>query len=278
MSDLSSLTAVSPVDGRYADKTASLREHFSEYALIKRRVAVEVAWLLRLSEKGVVPQLPRFDSAAKATLQSIADKFDVAEAERVKEIERTTNHDVKAVEYYLKEKVAAADPLPAQLAASTEFIHFACTSEDINNLSYALMLRDARAQVTLPAMRAIIDKLVAMAHSLAEVPMLSHTHGQPATPTTVGKEMANVVARLRPQMAAVQNAPILGKCAGACGSYQVPDSHARPMGTPSGTGSHARSIAQAGVTPPLLTHIFQGAPASCRRCIAHHTGAHLGRP
>jgi len=175
---LVSLTAVSPVDGRYADKTAPLREHFSEYALIKRRVAVEVAWLLQLSEKGLVPQLPKFDAAAIATLQSIADKFDVTEAERVKLIERTTNHDVKAVEYYLKEKVAAADPLPAQLAASSEFIHFACTSEDINNLSYALMLRDARKEVTLPAMQAVIDKLVSMAHNLAEVPMLCHTHGQ----------------------------------------------------------------------------------------------------
>jgi adenylosuccinate lyase len=221
MATLSALTAISPVDGRYADKTASLREHFSEYALIKRRVAVEVAWLLRLSAHGIVPQLPRFDSSAVATLQSIADNFDVAEAGRVKEIERTTNHDVKAVEYYLKEKVAAADPAPAQLAATTEFIHFACTSEDINNLSYALMLRDARAQVVLPAMRSVVDKLVDMAHSLAEVPMLSHTHGQPATPSTVGKEIANVVARLRPQMAAVEDAPILGKCAGACGSYQA---------------------------------------------------------
>lgn len=220
-SSLSALTAVSPVDGRYADKTSSLREHFSEYALIKRRVAVEVAWLLALSAEGIVPQLPRFDSAAVSALRGIADSFCVADAVRVKEIEWTTNHDVKAVEYFLKERVAAADPAPAQLLASAEFIHFACTSEDINNLSYALMLADARKKVTLPAMSALVEKLVGMAHALAEVPMLSHTHGQPATPTTVGKEIANVVARLRPQLAAFEMQPILGKIAGACGSYQA---------------------------------------------------------
>jgi len=218
---LSQLTAVSPIDGRYADKTVSLREYFSEFGLIKYRVQVEIAWLLRLAKERILPQLPPFDAASISLLQSIADNFDVAEAERVKAIERTTNHDVKAVEYYLKEKVAAAKPLPAQLSQATEFIHFACTSEDINNLSYALMLRDARAKVLLPTMRKIVDTLVQMAHSLAEVPMLSHTHGQPATPTTVGKEMANVVARLRPQIAALEREEVLGKIAGATGSYQA---------------------------------------------------------
>jgi len=215
---LSSLTAVTPVDGRYADKCVALREHFSEYALIKRRVEVEIYWLLHLADEGVIEQLPPFDAATRAALEALAKDFTVEQAERVKAIEKTTNHDVKAVEYFLKETFKSAD---AALTSRLEFFHFACTSEDINNLSYALMLAEARKACVMPAIAQIEKKLVSMAHELAEVPMLSHTHGQPATPTTVGKELANVVHRLRTQSAAIEAVPILGKIAGATGSYQA---------------------------------------------------------
>ena len=218
--ELSALTAVSPIDGRYADKTAPLREHFSEYGLIKQRVHVEVEWLLALARDGVVPELPAFDDASRALLASIASDFNVTEAEKVKKIEKTTNHDVKAVEYYLKETALARDS-SGGLKARLEFFHFACTSEDINNLAYARMLLLARAEVIVPGMKLLETTLVKMAHELAEVPMLAHTHGQPATPTTVGKELANVVHRLRREMAAVEAAPILGKIAGAVGSYNA---------------------------------------------------------
>lgn len=221
---LNSLTAVSPIDGRYADKTAALREHFSEFGLIKQRIKVEVDWLLALAKDAMVPQLPQFDDPTRELLQSIVTRFDVTEAERVKTIERTTNHDVKAVEYYLKEKALALNSAcekPSQLGERLEFFHFACTSEDINNLAYARMLLLARKEVILPAMTALEQKLQKMAHDLAAVPMLSHTHGQPATPTTVGKEFANVVRRLRTQIAAVESVPILGKIAGAVGSYNA---------------------------------------------------------
>jgi adenylosuccinate lyase len=219
--ELTSLTAVSPVDGRYGNTTAPLREHFSEYALIKHRVIVEVEWLLALAREGVVPELPPFDEASIALLQSIASGFDVAEAQKVKAIEKTTNHDVKAVEYYLKETALARDTSGGQLAKKLEFFHFACTSEDINNLAYARMLVCARAEALVPGMKLLEATLVKMAHELAEVPMLSHTHGQPATPTTVGKELANVVHRLRRELAAVESAPILGKIAGAVGNYNA---------------------------------------------------------
>jgi len=219
---LSALTAVSPIDGRYADKTVSLREHFSEFGLIKQRVKVEVDWLLALAKEGIVPGLPPFDDATKNLIESISTGFDVTEAEKVKAIERTTNHDVKAVEYYLKEKALSADASKEKaLAARLEFFHFACTSEDINNLAYARMLLLARQEVILPAMTAIVDKLRTMAHAMADVPMLAHTHGQPATPTTVGKEFANVVQRLRAQIRAVEAVQILGKIAGAVGSYNA---------------------------------------------------------
>lgn len=219
---LSALTAVSPIDGRYGDKCAPLREHFSEYGLIKQRIKVEVEWLLALADHGVVPELPAFDAASRALLESIATGFDVAEAEKVKAIEKTTNHDVKAVEYYLKETaLARADASSGQLASRLEFFHFACTSEDINNLAYARMLLLSRGEVVLPAMRSIESALRKMAHELAAVPMLAHTHGQPATPTTVGKELANVVRRLHTQLAAVEATPILGKIAGAVGSYNA---------------------------------------------------------
>lgn len=221
---LSALTAVSPVDGRYGDKTAPLRVHFSEYGLIKQRVLVEVQWLLALGDAGIVPQLPAFDAPSRALLESIVSEFDVAEAAKVKAIEKTTNHDVKAVEYYLKEAAkakAAGRSDVAQLTARLEFFHFACTSEDINNLAYARMLLLSLQEVLLPVMSKIEQALTKMAHELAEVPMLSRTHGQPATPTTAGKEIANVVHRLRTQLAAVTATPIRGKIAGAVGGYQA---------------------------------------------------------
>jgi len=255
----SSLTAVSPVDGRYADKTAALREYFSEYGLIKRRALVMVGWLVQLSESGYIAQLPPFDAASRARLDAIAQNVTIANAERVKEIERTTNHDLKAVEYYIKEACASAElgPPPAQLQGAMEFVHFACTSEDVNNLAYGLMLKDAREGQLIPMLekveaelfepepepkpnpnpkpnptpkptpkpkpkpKQVEAKLVELAHATAEVPMLAHTHGQPATPTTVGKEFANVVHRLRQQLQCVREAPLLGKIAGATGSYQA---------------------------------------------------------
>jgi len=231
MAELSGLTAISPIDGRYGDKTAPLREHFSEYALIKQRVIVEVRWLLALADAGVVPQLPPFDAASKRLLESLADDFNVAEAEKVKLIERTTNHDVKAVEYYLKQEAArrqqqqqpadVSDGGGSALTERLEFFHFACTSEDINNLAYARMLLLARQEAMVPTMEKVEATVVKMAHELADVPMLARTHGQTATPTTVGKELANVVLRLRTQLASVRSAPILGKIAGATGSYQA---------------------------------------------------------
>tara|TARA_B100000524_G_scaffold325162_1_gene207941 strand:+ start:1795 stop:3186 length:1392 start_codon:yes stop_codon:yes gene_type:complete len=219
-----SLLAVSPIDGRYADKTKSLQEYFSEFGLIKRRVQVEVQWLLRLGEKQMVPGLPPFGAEARAVLEGIQNNFGVEEAQRVKEIERTTNHDVKAVEYYLKEsalKAAEERPSLSTLAAQIEFFHFACTSEDINNLSYSLMLKEARTDVLLPAMASLVAKLREMAHAMASLPMLSRTHGQAATPSTMGKELANVVSRLNKQLGNVEQVEILGKIAGAVGNYNA---------------------------------------------------------
>ena len=225
--DLTALTAISPVDGRYASKTASLRSSCSEYALIKQRVHVEVQWLLALAQHQALGQnLKPFAPDQIQLLTSISKDFTVQHAHRVKEIEKVTNHDVKAVEYFLKEETAkraaaAGNSSLDRLASLTEFFHFACTSEDINNLAYALMLREARDAELVPVMKSIVSKLVEMAHDLADVPMLSHTHGQPATPSTMGKEISNVVHRLRLQLSHVQETPIFGKIAGACGSYQA---------------------------------------------------------
>ena len=193
--ELSSLTAISPIDGRYGSKTIDLRAIFSEFGLIHQRVTVEVRWLQHLSACAGISEVPAFSEHAQKLLNDIVSKFSIEDAQRVKNIESTTNHDVKAVEYFLKEKVAGND----ELAAVSEFLHFACTSEDINNLSHALMLNTARSQVLLPLMDEMIDTLSKMAHDHAAVPMLSRTHGQPATPTTVGKEFANVVFRLKRQ-------------------------------------------------------------------------------
>ena len=214
---LSSLTAVSPVDGRYASKTSALRPIFSEYGLIRFRVMVEVRWLQRLAAHTGIAEVAPFSAEANALLNTLAENFELAHAERVKEIERTTNHDVKAVEYLLKEQAAK---LP-ELDKISEFIHFACTSEDINNLSHALMLREGRDDVLLPLMRQVAEAIRALAVQFADVPMLSRTHGQPASPTTLGKELANVVYRLERQIAQVAAVPLLGKINGAVGNYNA---------------------------------------------------------
>jgi adenylosuccinate lyase len=214
---LSSLTAVSPVDGRYAGKTSALRPIFSEYGLIRSRVLVEVRWLQRLAAHEGVPEVAPFSAEANAVLNELAENFAVEHAERVKEIERTTNHDVKAVEYLLKEQAAK---LP-ELDKVSEFIHFACTSEDINNLSHALMLREGRDNVILPLMKQLAGAIRELAVKFADVPMLSRTHGQPASPTTLGKELANVVYRLERQITQVAAVPLLGKINGAVGNYNA---------------------------------------------------------
>jgi adenylosuccinate lyase len=214
---LSSLTALSPLDGRYAKKVVPLREAFSEYGLIKHRVIVEVRWLIALAECPEIAEVPAFSAAARQTLEDLLKNFSEADAERVKQIEATTNHDVKAVEYFLKEKTASQP----ELARVTEFLHFACTSEDINNLAYGLMLKAGREQGLLPTMNKLIATLEDMALAQAEQPMLARTHGQPASPTTLGKELANVAYRLRrtrDQFAAV---PLLGKINGAVGNYNA---------------------------------------------------------
>ncbi|MCF6210714.1 MAG: adenylosuccinate lyase [Gammaproteobacteria bacterium] len=215
--DLSSLTAISPIDGRYGAKCTDLRPIFSEYGLIHHRVRVEVRWLQMLAANPGIAEVPTFSQHATTLLDNIVDKFHEEDAQRVKDIERTTNHDVKAVEYFLKEKIAGN----AELEAVSEFIHFACTSEDINNLSYALMLREARSQALLPQMDELIDALKALAHEHAAQPMLSRTHGQTASPTTLGKEMANVAARLIRQRAQLVAVPLLGKINGAVGNYNA---------------------------------------------------------
>jgi adenylosuccinate lyase len=217
MMELNELTAISPVDGRYGSKTAAFRELFSEYGLIKHRVLVEVRWFQALADNSEISEVPQLDDDARKLLDDIVNDFSVTDAERVKTIERTTNHDVKAVEYFLKEKIQGN----AQLVASNEFIHFACTSEDINNLSHGLMLKAGRDDILLPAMNEVIDILTAQAQELAEQPMLSRTHGQTASPTTVGKELANVVYRLRKQRDQVAAIEIVGKANGAVGNYNA---------------------------------------------------------
>lgn len=215
--ELSSLTAVSPVDGRYGDKVSALRTIFSEFGLLKFRVQVEVRWLQKLAACAEIKEVPAFDADANAFLDQIVANFDVNDAQRIKDIEKTTNHDVKAVEYFLKEKVAA---IPA-LHAVSEFIHFACTSEDINNLSHALMLQTARQDVVLPYWKQIIDAVKGLAHEYRDIPLLSRTHGQPATPSTIGKELANVAYRMDRQFKQLQNVEILGKINGAVGNYNA---------------------------------------------------------
>ncbi len=216
------LTALSPLDGRYAGKVDALRPIFSEYGLIKARVKVEVEWLLALAAEPGIVELAPFSPAAVKRLRALAEDFSMEAAARVKVIERTTNHDVKAVEYLIKERLQDDDANPdSELGPALEFVHFACTSEDINNLSYALMLGQARQQVLLPQLDALIETLRGMAHGHAALPMLSRTHGQTASPTTVGKELANVVARLQRQGEVLAGLPMPGKINGAVGNYNA---------------------------------------------------------
>ncbi|MEJ2379887.1 MAG: adenylosuccinate lyase [Gammaproteobacteria bacterium] len=215
--ELNSLTAVSPVDGRYGAKTADLRPIFSEYGLIRHRVLVEIRWLQALARHPDIEEVAPLSDHAEQILNGMIEHFDEEDARRVKNIERTTNHDVKAVEYFLKEKIAGN----GELEAVGEFIHFACTSEDINNLAYALMLREARTQTLLPLADELIGALRHLAHEHAAQPMLSRTHGQPASPSTVGKEIANVAFRLNRQREQLVAVPLLGKINGAVGNYNA---------------------------------------------------------
>ena len=213
---LSALTALSPVDGRYGAKAAALREHFSEFGLIRARVIVEVRWLQRLADHNQIVEVPPLSAEATAFLEQLIRDFSEQDAERIKEIERTTNHDVKAVEYFLKEKIAEQP----ELNAVTEFIHFACTSEDINNLSYGVMLSDG-LKAMLPTLHEVADEIAKLAIAHAAQPMLSRTHGQTASPTTLGKEMANVAYRLKRQLKQIERVEILGKINGAVGNYNA---------------------------------------------------------
>jgi len=215
--ELSALTAVSPLDGRYGAKTEALRPHFSEFGLIRNRVRVEVAWFKALAAEPGIAELPALSVEASAFLDRICDDFDPGDAQRIKAIEATTNHDVKAVEYFLKERTAEQP----ELAAGSEFFHFACTSEDINNLAHGLSLCEARDEVLLPAADALVAKLTEQAHEWAEVPMLGRTHGQPATPTTVGKELAVFAHRLKGDRRAIAETPIRGKINGATGNFNA---------------------------------------------------------
>lgn len=215
--ELSSLTAISPIDGRYGSKTLDLRPIFSEYGLIRHRARVEVLWLQTLATHEGIPEVPGLSTHALSILATIVDNFSEVDAQRIKNIERTTNHDVKAVEYFLKERVAG-NP---ELAAVSEFIHFACTSEDINNLAHGLMLKEGRGQVLLPLLDQVIEAIRALAQAHADQPLLARTHGQPASPTTVGKEMANFAHRLRRQREQLAACPILGKINGAVGNFNA---------------------------------------------------------
>jgi len=214
--NLSALSALSPLDGRYASRVAALRPLLSEFGLMHRRVQVEVEWFIALSDAGFDEFKP-LSEAARGLLRGLVARFSEADAQAIKDIEKTTNHDVKAVEYWIKSRFDAN----AELKAAGEFVHFACTSEDINNTSHGLMLKAARAEVLLPTVDRIIDKLAAMAHALAATPMLSRTHGQTASPTTVGKEIANVVARLRGARARIADVKLLAKMNGAVGNYNA---------------------------------------------------------
>jgi adenylosuccinate lyase len=213
----SPLTAISPLDGRYAAKLGALQAHFSEYALVKNRVLVEIEWLKALAAEPHFAEVPAFTPEALALLDATARDFSVADAQAVKDIEARTNHDVKAVEYWLRERFASH----AEINRAGEFIHFACTSEDINNLAYALMVRGAREEVMLPMLTKVKTRLRELAHEHAELPMLSRTHGQPASPTTLGKEMANFAWRLRNARDRIIHIPISGKINGAVGNYNA---------------------------------------------------------
>ena len=215
--ELNALTTISPIDGRYADRTEDLRPIFSEFGLMRHRVKVEVSWLQALADEPAICEVPALSSHAQSLLGRLVEQFSLDDARRVKNIEKSTNHDVKAIEYFLKERTQGN----AELEALGEFIHFGCTSEDINNLAYATMIREARALVLLPGIDEIIAALTRLAHEFADQPMLSRTHGQPASPTTVGKEVANVVSRLRLQRSQIATVSMLGKINGAVGNYNA---------------------------------------------------------
>jgi len=215
--ELSSLTALSPLDGRYGPKIAALRPLFSEFGLMKNRVRVEIEWLKALAAEPAIAEVPAFSPATIGELDALAANFNETDAQQVKDIEAVTNHDVKAIEYFLKKRLAHN----AQVMQVSEFIHFACTSEDINNLSHALMLQGGRDAVLLPSLDKLIARLTELSHALAEQPMLAHTHGQPASPTTLGKELANVVYRLRRGRSNIAAVGLLGKINGAVGNYNA---------------------------------------------------------
>ncbi|TDP80870.1 adenylosuccinate lyase [Aquabacterium commune] len=214
--NLSALSALSPLDGRYASKVAALRPLLSEYGLMHRRVQVEVEWFIALSDAGL-PEFAPLSDAARSHLRGLVSRFSETDAQAIKDIEKTTNHDVKAVEYWIKQRFAGH----AELDQAGEFVHFACTSEDINNTSHGLMLKAAREQVVLPAIDGLIGTLSGMAHQFAAIPMLSRTHGQTASPTTVGKEIANVVARLATARERIAEVKLLAKMNGAVGNYNA---------------------------------------------------------
>jgi adenylosuccinate lyase len=215
--ETSPLLALSPLDGRYQSKCAELAPYFSEFGLMKYRIMVEVKWLQHLSGLWEIEELGALSNADQAALDALHEQFSLSDADRIKAIEATTNHDVKAVEYFIKEKLEGR----ASLAQQLEFVHFACTSEDINNLAYALMLKEGRSQALAPVMQELQSTLGEMAQQYAAQPMLSRTHGQPASPTTVGKEFANVVHRLRRQLVQFNDSPLLGKINGAVGNYNA---------------------------------------------------------
>ena len=214
---LTALTALSPLDGRYASKVEGLRVHFSEYGLIRNRVRVEIEWLMALAADATIAECPTFSDVTIAELTQIVSGFSVTDADAIKTIEARTNHDVKAMEYWLKERLAGN----AEVMRVSEFIHFGCTSEDINNVSHALMLKDAVAGSLLPELDRVIARLRELAHQLADLPMLARTHGQPATPTTLGKEMANIAARLMRTRTAISGVSLTAKFNGAVGNYNA---------------------------------------------------------
>jgi adenylosuccinate lyase len=242
----SPLTALSPLDGRYAAKVRPLQEHFSEFALIRERVAIEIAWLAALAGEPSFTALAPFSARAAKELRDAAGKFAPADAERIKAIEAKTNHDVKAVEYWLRERFAGN----REIAAAAEFIHFACTSEDINNLAHARMLKAGRDRVLLPAVDRIVARLDALANRHAKLAMLSRTHGQPATPTTLGKEMANVAHRLRRARAKLAAVEMLGKLNGATGNFNA---HVAAAPEVDWTALAERFVTSLGVTYNPLT-------------------------
>ena len=215
--ELSALTAISPVDGRYQNKTDALRPIFSEYGLFRYRVLVEVEWLKKLSKNSSIKEIESFSASSTSLLNNIKDNFSIVDAERIKEIEKTTNHDMKAVEYFIREKIQS----DSKLKNISQFIHFACTSEDINNLSYALMLKDAREAILVPKLQQLVTILEKMSADYSSTPMISRTHGQTASPTTLGKEMAVYVHRLNRQNNQLKNIELLGKLNGAVGNFNA---------------------------------------------------------